>query len=440
MAGISGVFITIPKDATAVAGTTAPTLDTGSDGDLCLDLNSGFLYGPKDGENAAYPWPVAGSIGQKLTWRGSWGYPLSYNPGDVVTAAGGQYLCIRPIILYPGPTGTTSTTVYSWNPGDTVYDNTLNQFCMCASATTAPPSLALGTFPAAPWVKGYSPEQDWILASTYGYGGALGSWIQLDSTLGVNSAGLSDGSFARLSVLGVPAGAVGNTQLASLAVDTLNIVGSAVTDAKMSTTGVTAGTYPKVTVTTKGRVTAGSSLASSDMPVPMTLTPTTNSTSVFAVQNAGGANVVKVDTSGTSTAVLQQLIVTSALDYLNNLAVRKNDSTHVFAVDTSPTRATVTGESVLNGAFTVAYRAITAARTLDATDHVINCTSGTFTVTLPTAASVAGRTYRIKNSGTGTITIGTTSSQTIDGATTKSLATQYSSLAVVSNGANWIVI
>ena len=112
----------------------------------------------------------------------------------------------------------------------------------------------------------------------------------------------------------------------------------------------------------------------------------------------------------------------------------------MFAVDTSPTRATVTGESVLNGALTVAYRAITAARTLDATDHVVNCTSGTFTVTLPTAASVAGRTYRIKNSGTGSITVGTTLSQTIDGATTKSLATQYSSLTVVSNGANWIVV
>jgi hypothetical protein len=88
----------------------------------------------------------------------------------------------------------------------------------------------------------------------------------------------------------------------------------------------------------------------------------------------------------------------------------------------------------------LAYRAITGARTLDNTDCFIDCTSGTFNVTLPTAVGIAGREYIIKNSGAGTITVATTSSQTIDGSTTYSLSTQYSRVNLVSDGANWKII
>jgi hypothetical protein len=87
-----------------------------------------------------------------------------------------------------------------------------------------------------------------------------------------------------------------------------------------------------------------------------------------------------------------------------------------------------------------AYAAKTTTYTITTSDSVIDCTSGTFTVTLPTAVGFSGLQYTIKNSGTGVITIATTSSQTIDGGTTASLAVQYVSLTVVSNGANWIVI
>ena len=92
-----------------------------------------------------------------------------------------------------------------------------------------------------------------------------------------------------------------------------------------------------------------------------------------------------------------------------------------------------------NGSFAGAYRAITALRTLDATDYFINCTANTFTVTLPTAVGITGREYIIKNTGTGIITIDTTSSQTIDWATTREIITMES-VTVVSTGANWIII
>jgi hypothetical protein len=94
-----------------------------------------------------------------------------------------------------------------------------------------------------------------------------------------------------------------------------------------------------------------------------------------------------------------------------------------------------------DGSFAGMYRAITAARTLDVTDWTVNCTAGTFAVTLPTAVGIDGRQYNIKNSGTGVITINTTSGQTVDGAASGIITlVQYDSITVVSNGANWIII
>lgn len=86
------------------------------------------------------------------------------------------------------------------------------------------------------------------------------------------------------------------------------------------------------------------------------------------------------------------------------------------------------------------YAAKTATYTATESDHTIDCTANTFTVTLPTAVGITGREYVVKNSGAGNITVGTTSSQTIDGATSYSLATQYKYVTVQSTGSNWVII
>jgi hypothetical protein len=83
---------------------------------------------------------------------------------------------------------------------------------------------------------------------------------------------------------------------------------------------------------------------------------------------------------------------------------------------------------------------LTADYTGVTTDYTFNCTTNTFTVTLPTAIGVKGKIYVIKNSGTGRITVDTTSSQTIDGSTSILIKTQYLSRTVQSNGSDWIVI
>lgn len=61
------------------------------------------------------------------------------------------------------------------------------------------------------------------------------------------------------------------------------------------------------------------------------------------------------------------------------------------------------------------------------------------TITLPTAVGHSGERFRLKrlNSTAGNVILATTSSQTIDGAATKTLTAQYQWIEVESDGANW---
>lgn len=73
---------------------------------------------------------------------------------------------------------------------------------------------------------------------------------------------------------------------------------------------------------------------------------------------------------------------------------------------------------------------------------LLNPTGGGFTATLPTAASVAGKVYYLKNVGTNFLvaTIATTSSQTIDGVVGTTLNSPGECLWLVSDGSNWIIL
>jgi hypothetical protein len=91
---------------------------------------------------------------------------------------------------------------------------------------------------------------------------------------------------------------------------------------------------------------------------------------------------------------------------------------------------------------------VTSAYTLTSLDHVImaDATSATFTIALPTAVGYSG-VYNIEaiTSTTNTVTVNTTSSQTIEGASTTNLDTNasgalYSAVTLVSDGANWRIL
>lgn len=91
-----------------------------------------------------------------------------------------------------------------------------------------------------------------------------------------------------------------------------------------------------------------------------------------------------------------------------------------------------------------AIAAKTAAYTATSADEILtgDATGGAFSITLPTAVGISGRTYTIKrlNSGANAVTVATTGGQTIDGASTVTLTTQWQTLRVVSDGANWLAI
>lgn len=121
------------------------------------------------------------------------------------------------------------------------------------------------------------------------------------------------------------------------------------------------------------------------------------------------------------------LLGTSSADGVTTVPIYADPVTHRLLVNTTA------------GAISAPYNAQTTTYQVAETDYTVNATSGTFTITLPTAVGITGRLYVIKNSGAGTITVATTSAQTIDGQSTETL-NQYDSLMVQSNGANWISI
>lgn len=93
---------------------------------------------------------------------------------------------------------------------------------------------------------------------------------------------------------------------------------------------------------------------------------------------------------------------------------------------------------------TLATATKTSSYTITGTDVVIfaNATSGNVTITLPTASSFASYRFYVKRTdGAGnTCSVARSGSDTIDGQTSISLDTQYTSLTLVSDGSAWYII
>lgn len=85
----------------------------------------------------------------------------------------------------------------------------------------------------------------------------------------------------------------------------------------------------------------------------------------------------------------------------------------------------------------------TANYTALTTDGYINCSGSAFTITLYAASGNAGKTITIKktdSSLSNVITIDANASETIDGALTVTLQTQYESYVLYCDGSNWSIM
>lgn len=82
--------------------------------------------------------------------------------------------------------------------------------------------------------------------------------------------------------------------------------------------------------------------------------------------------------------------------------------------------------------------------TLTSSDTVIlaDSTSGSVTITLPTASTVSGYRFYVKRTdgSANSVSVARSGSDTIDGATSVSLGAQYTTMTFVSDGTNWFII
>jgi len=97
-----------------------------------------------------------------------------------------------------------------------------------------------------------------------------------------------------------------------------------------------------------------------------------------------------------------------------------------------------------NGAMRGSYRTVTTSGNVLSGDYLLVCnaTAGSFTMTLPPAAMVAGRIYVFKriNAGVNTITVDAYGAETIDGVANHVLSPQWNSITIISNGITWYII
>ena len=103
--------------------------------------------------------------------------------------------------------------------------------------------------------------------------------------------------------------------------------------------------------------------------------------------------------------------------------------------------------TTINNNFIAARKLTTVAKTATytaAADDIILCNAagGAISINLPAVASSAGQVYTIKktDSGGNAVTVDGNASETIDGATTKALASQYKYVTVACDGSVWWII
>ena len=120
------------------------------------------------------------------------------------------------------------------------------------------------------------------------------------------------------------------------------------------------------------------------------------------------------------------------------------DNVSIGALGDNGSKLQVNGSAWINGSFSSPIKTVTAAYTLTSSDSTVlaNASSAAFTVTLPDATTCSGREYVIKkiDSSANAVTVGVTGTQTIDGASSRSLASQYKYITVQSDGSNWYII
>lgn len=120
-----------------------------------------------------------------------------------------------------------------------------------------------------------------------------------------------------------------------------------------------------------------------------------------------------------------------------------NTTSNVLSINSTGT-VSVSAPLILGSGISLPIVTKTSNYTATAADYTILCDAnlGTFTVSLPTAVGIAGRTYIIKkiDSSANIATIDANASETIDGMLTQDLTAVYESITMQSDGIAWYIV
>lgn len=201
-----------------------------------------------------------------------------------------------------------------------------------------------------------------------------------------------------------------------------------------------AATNSGVTVTDAANVYIG------DAPTAGTNVTITNAWSLFI--NAGASYTGGTISIGTKDKSAQLNVLSTTeqmrLRYdTNNYATFTVASTGDLTI-TPTTTSSAIRQLTISGALALATVSVSATTTADKTHYTIrvDASGANRTINLPAASGATGRVYVIKkiDSSANTVTIDGSGSETIDGATTKVLNTQYTGYMIQCNGTNWDII
>jgi hypothetical protein len=163
---------------------------------------------------------------------------------------------------------------------------------------------------------------------------------------------------------------------------------------------------------------------------------------VLKGNTTGGSNQgkIKFNCENNSHAVtIQGPAHSAAATYTLTLPTSDGNPNQVLETDGSGVLSWV-DQSGGGGGGGFTYSAVSTATTAQAQYHY--SVTGTTTITLPAASGVtAGQEVRVKVMGTDTVTVSRSSTDTIDGQTSITMAVQYQALNFISNGSNgWEII
>ena len=157
-------------------------------------------------------------------------------------------------------------------------------------------------------------------------------------------------------------------------------------------------------------------------------TPTITS---ISATNLGTGSLVRLhfDTVGTLTHNASDLVLPGGFD----IEVNVGDEFTFLQYDTDDYRLVGSGQ-----AFDPNTRTITGTDTATVNDDTILASTGSdFTLDLYTTSGNKDKSLRIVNTGANTLTIDPAGSELINGSSTLSLANQYSSVQITTDGSEW---